>query len=421
MGKIKDFFKDKLKFSKIREKVQKIKDKRLEKKQLQTQSDEMLDLTTKIKKHKKLIFSRWGIIIGVIALLIIGYSIYNYVRVFHSYATLSSEKRSDITATQYAQLGGNLLKYSPDGVSCVSSGNEVLFSATFSMQSPIIDICGTTAVVGDQKGTQIYIFDENGQIGSFETSMPILKVKVANQGVVAAVLEEGDTTWINFYDTKGNPIAENRTSVNDFGYPMDIALAPDGLKMMVSYLNVAKEKMSTKIAFYNFDSVGQTQINNEVSSVTYDNTIVPKTLFMNDTTSVAFRNDGFTIFKGSQVPQESVKIDLEEEIVSIFYSDSNIGIVVGSDDPDHKYLMRLYNLSGRKTMQKYFDLDYKQIKIDGDEIIMFNEGKFAIYSIGGKEKFSGSYRKPIINIMSARGFRKYTMITQNSTDQIRLK
>lgn len=179
--------------------------------------------------------------------------------------------------------------------------------------------------------------------------------------------------------------------------------------------------MSTKIAFYNFDSVGQTQINNEVSSVTYDNTIVPKTLFMNDSASVAFRNDGFTIFKGNQVPQESARVDLEEEIISIFYSDNSIGVVVGSDDPEHKYLMRLYNLSGRKTMQKYFDLDYKEIKIDGDEIIMFNEGKFAIYSTGGKEKFSGSYSKPVINVMSAKGFRKYTMITQNSTDQIRLK
>ena len=52
-------------------------------------------------------------------------------------------------------------------------------------------------VVADQQGTDVYIFDEKGQKGQFETLLPIEKVKVARQGVVAAVLTDEDVTWIN--------------------------------------------------------------------------------------------------------------------------------------------------------------------------------------------------------------------------------
>lgn len=418
MVKIKEVFTEKLN---VKKHYQNWKAKNQEKKQQKMQSDEMLDLTKKISRHKLSELPLWGIAAGIIVVLVIGYFVYNQFRVFHSYSTVSSVKREDISSTQYIGMGDNILKYSADGTSYINEKNEVLWSSTFSMQSPIVDISGTTAVVADQKGTQVYIFDENGQMGQFQTVLPIVKVKVASQGVVAAVLEESDTTWINFYDTKGNIIAKNRTSISDFGYPLDVALSPDGLKMMVSYLRIHKEKMSTKVAFYNFDSVGQTQINNEVFSTTYDNDVVPKILFMNNTTAAAYRSNGITIFKGKQIPEESSKIDIQQEIISIFHSDQYLGLVLKSDKPEHKYLMNLYNSSGKLTMEKYFDMDYKEIEIDGNQVLLLNEGKFMILSTGGKEIFQGSYSKPIISLMKTGGFRKYTIITQNSTDQIRLK
>lgn len=425
MSKLKEIFKEKLNFKESfhnwKAKNQEKKDLKQERKQSVMQSDEIMDLTAKLNSHKKNLLIIWGIVIGVIVIIMIGYSIYNYIRVFNHYTVLTSTKRQDVAATKYIEISGNILKYSPDGVSYMNGSNDVLWSTTYSMQSPIVDVCGTTVAVADQKGTQVYIFDESGQIGQFQTIQPILKVKVAEQGVVAAVLEESDVTWINIYDTKGTEIAKNRTSISDSGYPMDAALSPDGLKLMVSYLRVEEEKMSTKVIFYNFDSVGQNQTNNEVSSFLYNNTVVPKTVFLNNSTAVAFRDNGITIFKGSQIPEETTKIDINQEIISIFHDEQNLGIVLKSDDPKHKYLMQLYNTSGKMTMQKYFDLDYSHIKVDGTKILMSSEGKVAIFSTGGKEIFSGSYEKPVIELISSPGFRRYTVITQSTTDQIRLK
>ena len=47
-------------------------------------------------------------------------------------------------------------------------------------------------------------------MGAVETSMPILKARVAQSGVVAAILRDGEKTWIDFYATDGSLIAETR-------------------------------------------------------------------------------------------------------------------------------------------------------------------------------------------------------------------
>lgn len=71
-------------------------------------------------------------------------------------------------------------------------------------------------------------------------------------------------------------------------------------------------------------------------------------------------------------------------------------------------------------MQKYFDLQYNNITLQKDKIVMFNEKEFAVYKLNGQKKFQGKYRKPIQNVLDVRGFRKYMVITEDSADLVRL-
>ena len=70
--------------------------------------------------------------------------------------------------TQYQQAGKNLYRYNSDGVSCVTRENEVIWSITYNMQAPISDVSGTTMVIAEQQGNQIYVVNEDGLVGSFE-------------------------------------------------------------------------------------------------------------------------------------------------------------------------------------------------------------------------------------------------------------
>ena len=105
-------------------------------------------------------------------------------------------------------MDGNILRYSPDGVSLVSDKMSTLWSETYQMQNPVADVNGTRAVIADKDGTTLEIYDKSGKTGSVTTSYSIVKAKVSKSGLVAAILDGGDDTWIDFYGTDGSLIAD---------------------------------------------------------------------------------------------------------------------------------------------------------------------------------------------------------------------
>lgn len=404
----------------IYEKIDGIKDKSRQK----MESDEMLDLSAKLRMHKMAVRMKYMIIGCAAIVLFAGILIYTQVRVFRSYSIVSSVERSDDAVTQYVRVKKNrTLKCNPNGVTCVNDANEVQWNTTFNMQSLIVDSCGSTVAVGDQRGSLIYIFNEKGLLGSFEVEYTLMKVCVARQGVVAAVLEDGETTWINVYDVNGNIIVKNKTSMGESGYPLDVALSSDGLKMAVSYLTTDRNNIKSRIAFYNFSSVGQGQSDNLVNSVEYEGQVIPEVRFMENGYAVAFGDDGLTFFSGRQVPEQKTRIQIEQEIISVFCDEQYVGVVTASDEEDrkHKYMMQIYHSNGSKSMTKYFDEEYTNIKISDGEIILYNNSDIEIYTVGGKKKFVGTYEKRIQDVIKGNGSRRYSIITSDSTDQIKLK
>lgn len=411
-------------FSGGKKKVQEKIDGLREKSRQDLESDEMLDLSTKLRMHKMAIRMKYIVIVCTAIVLLAAVMIYTQVRVFHNYTILSSVERSDDAVTQYVRVKNNrTLKCNPNGVTCVNDNNEVQWNTTFNMQSLMLDACESTVAVGDQRGSLIYVFNENGLLGSYEVEYTLMKVRVAKQGVVAAVLEDGETTWVNVYDVNGNIIVKNKTSMAESGYPLDVALSSDGLKMAVSYLAADSNNIKTKIAFYNFSSVGQGQSDNLVNMVEYDGHVAPEVRFLDNGYAVAFTDNGLTFFSGRQVPEEKNRIELDQEIISAFCDDEYVGIVTASDEEDgkHKYKMQVYRGNGSKSMTKYFDEEYTSIKISDGEIILYNNNDIAIYTVGGKKKFSGTYEKRVQDVIKGSGSRKYAIVTSDSTDQIKVK
>ena len=376
---------------------------------------EAMDLRVyqRIKHRKK------RILLCIEAVLLLAGALAAMLHVAQTYQKLG-DGWTDVNGTIFEPFGKNLLKYSPDGASCISKKGEVLWSTTYSMQTPVADFCGTTAAVAEQQGTQVFVFNADGLMGQFDTTLPILKVKVAKQGVVAVVLQDSNVTWINFYEPDGTQIAENRTTINDSGYPMDISLSPDGLKIMVSYLMATQGNLSTKVAFYNFDSVGQAQINNLVSSENFENTVVPEVFFTDSGTAVAVHNGGFSVYRGSQIPELKVEKTFEEEILSTFHDNSHIGFVFASEKENYKYRMEIYDLNGRRTMRKYLTDVYSGIRIQDDEVILYDQKKFQIYTTSGRKTASIVYEKAISEVVKAGSFGTYLVAGNDSTDLIRI-
>ncbi len=385
-------------------------------------SDEMMSLSAKLRSHITRARLRTILLICAGVLLMGAVVIYTQVRVFHSYKILSSTERSDDSATHYVRLGKRTLKCNPNGVTCVNDSDAIQWNVTFTMQNPVTDICGKMVAVGDQRGQDVYIFDENGQVGHFQVEHTLMKIRVAAQGVVAAVLEDGEVTWVNVYDSQGSLLVEMRTSMSETGYPLDVDLSPDGQKMAVSYLTMDNSDIISKVAFYNFSSVGQNEAGNLVNEVEYTGSVVPQVSFLSGSYAVAVRDNGLTFFSGRQVPEQKTEITLGQEIISVFRSDDYVGIVTASDEEEqtHKYKMQLYRANGSKCGTRYFDMNYMDIAISGKKVLLYNDKNIVIYGTGGKKEAELTYESQILEMISAGG-RRYDIITPDSTDRIKLR
>ena len=387
------------------------------------QSDEMQDLSVRLRLHKNKVRIRTAAILTVLLAVSVGFGIYHHVRVYHHYVLVSSEERAGDNATQYIFLKkGCTLKCNPNGVTCVNRENAVQWNTTFTMQNPVIDVCGTTVAVADQRGNDVYIFNEKGLVGNFKVEYTLTRIRVARQGVVAAVLEDGDVAWINVYDSKGNIIVKNKTSIGKAGYPLDMDISSDGLKMVVSFAGIQNKTLDSKVDFYNFSSVGKDQDNNLVKEISYDGTVIPEVRFMDSDYAIAFRDDGATIFYGKHVPEEKREITIEKEIVSTFYDESYFGIITENEqeENEHKYKMELYRENGSKCFQAYFDMEYTNIKICGEEIFLYNGTELMIYTTSGKLKYHAAYEKQISEVIPSDGLGKYVIITPDSVDIIKI-
>ena len=251
----------------------------------------------------------------------------------------------------------------------------------------------------------------------------LTKVRVAAQGVVAAVLEDGDITYVNVYDSSGTLLVKSKTTMNENGYPLDIDISADGQKLAVSYLTMDNKDVKTNIVFYNFSAVGQSAADYQVNSVEYEAAVAPAVHFLSGSYAVACRDDGLTFFSGRQVPEQRAESTVDQEIFSIFHSDDYVGIITANEDEAHKnkYKMQIYRADGSRCGTGYFDMDYTNVVAEEGEIILYGTHDIEIYSTGGRKKASVEYEKQISGMIKLGGFHKYQVLTPDSTDKIRLK
>lgn len=398
-----------------------LKNQRKLEKNIRAATNDDTSYDARLARHRRKVMIRTGITAGVIVMACIGTALFVKYRSYDTYKVISTSDNEDTVSAQYLELDGSLFKYSGDGVAVQDYEGNISWSATYEMQNPIADECDGTIAVADQGGTNICIFNKDGEIGQIETTLNIVKIKVAKQGVVAAILDGGEDTWINFYASDGSLIAENQTRVDDPGYPLDIAVSEDGVLIMVAYQFVSGEETTSYVAFYNFATAGQNQIDNIVSGYQYQGVVIPQVEYLDSSTAVAFRDDGFSVFKGKQIPKESANVQVEEEIISTFYDKDNIGLVFKNDGKDKMYTMKVYDTSGHIKFEKSFNIAYTKIRMSDGHIVMNNDSQVCVITTNGVEKFNGNIDEGAINDFFRLGMNKYMLVMDNGLSTIKFK
>ena len=378
------------------------------------------DFGALIQKHRLAVFGRTLFVIFVFALL--GTLVYVQLKnqVYTSYVILSSIARQQYNSSVCLSYGNGFLSYSGDGISYTDAKGNAVWNQAYEMQEPMVRVAGSKVAVADYNGHIIYSISQDGNYIEIDTNLPIREIAVSESGMVAAVLEDTGITWIYLYSSMGETIAYIRTTMQNSGYPSALALSPDGTLLAVSYLTVDNGTAKSSVAFYNFSSVGQNYVDNFVSGSDYADAVIPFLAFLNNDTSFAVADNRLVIYGGGQRPKSVADVLLNEEIQSIFYNESHIGLVFLDTTGNGKYRLDVYNTSGLVETSLYFDMDYKDIIFRKDNIIIYNETQCLLANMNGVERFNGDFQTPYLLFAPIRGNR-YLAVSQESIDIIEMR
>ena len=376
-----------------------------------------MEQQNKEKQKLKMNRMQWTIAAGVLILaVVLVYALVKNNKVASSYEVVTSMSRGDDTSVYYCMMRKGMVKYSKDGVAMTNKSGTVLWNQTYEMASPTMTSAGDYVAVGDIGANTIYIFNEYGQLGRVSTDVPIQEIQISEQGVVAAVLSDTSSNYINLYDKQGNSLGSIKASLENTGYPLAIALSPDASKLAVSYLIVKSGSMQSRIVSYDFSDVeGDHLLDTQELEGLY-----PKAAFLDSREVVLFGEKGFVLYQADSKKIETQE-NFESEINSVFCTNQKLGFIFKNEDDNGKYRMEIYNKAGKKSSTYYFDLDYSGVTADDDEVILYNDGEMLIYQMGGRVRFRGTFNTAVTGVMPSWEDGLYWLIDDQSLREIRIR
>ena len=235
-------------------------------------------------------------------------------------------------------------------------------------------------------------------------------------------MKEDNVSRVRLYDRKGNELANGEFYVEKGSFPVDIALSYDAQKLEVDMLDVKEGKVSSTISFYNFGSVGQNEIDNNVGTYSYEDMFISEISYVAADRMVALSDTGFLVFEGTQKPSLKRQIDFEQEVQSVFCNNKYVGITYASTKTEGNWHIKVYDLSGNTAMENDTAIAYNRIEfLDRNEVCVRDDYSCEIYTIHSIRKFAYTFDQPLYKILSGSDPTTYTFVLSGETDEVRLK
>lgn len=392
-------------------------------------SDEQLREFVRMRdrKNKVRFWLTFGIAAFVVIILAAAFFAFRYYR-YTDYELKWEKELPEGSFSGYEHFGENVVRYSHDGASYFDKDGKEIWVDTYEMSNPKAYVSGEYICIYDAMGTQIKIYNTAGPVGNAATLKTITKAVVSESGVCAAILEDNDAAYITFFKKDGEELDITiKSRMEGDGYPMDIALSPEGTQLISAFAYLDGGVMKSKVVFYDFSEIGKNIPNRLVGGFEepFSDGVVGRVRFLNSTYSYAVADTGVYIFSSKNIssPELVNTITTGEHIDSIvnfknhlgvIYSDLTDGSIVESDasgddekqddasgdvsqteaEPMMNYRLVVYNADGSILFKKEFNDEFDTLLADDSFVYVIGNDICTIYNLHGIIKFSDYMEDP---------------------------
>lgn len=349
-----------------------------------------------------------------------------YISVDHheykNFAVYASQLKEGEDSNQYCAFKDGVIRYNKDGVSYMTGGTHEQWIQATQMKAPAISIRGNAFAVYDVGGNAILVFESAGKKGEIKTPMPIEKLSVSGQGIVAVLLKDQSDPVLMVYDAVGNVLARQQINGLTQGYPTALALSADGRILAVSYANVTGGRLFSDTRVYSFsDHATQTKAAQSEPQMKFssDGLTGDINIFSNGNIAVV-GTDGYDLFRQGELEKEPRHIAFDTSIVSLCYDDDKIGVLT-RDASSGNSMVTLYDTNGKEIFSRQFAGDYERLELIKDQLILKGETQAVILSEQGLVKYEGDLKDSIITIVPQRRLNHYGWYNKKGYRGIRLR
>lgn len=351
--------------------------------------------------------------IGAIAIYI--YLSEKSSRQYTSWEWLSHEEMQ--TQVKYLRGKGSYAAFDRDGAFGYNCEGGQIWNIGYNLKSPIGDTCGSYYVFADRGGAQAFLTDGTGTNTEINVKGRISEVKIADNGTVAFLTDNGLSDDIYLYNAAGELLLEVETSVKKSGFPVTIALSPDGRKLVTSYVKVGTEK-ENRLTFYNFSDVGQSYADRIVGSYSYGDEIIADIKFAGKDRVCVFTKDSCSLYKFKEIPEKLKTEDFEGGLIGAAVSDKLIAIVSGQKDGMRG--IDIYDTDGNSQSTVLTGMTFDRVLAEEDEIEIISNASYIIVRADGSEKSRAKLDEGI-SLMVKASEDTYAVASERYRGEIRLR
>ena len=252
--------------------------------------------------------------------------------------------------------------------------------------------------------------------------MLIKTVCIANQGTVAVLMEEDNNFYVKLYDKTGEELANGKFYGDKGSIPVDIAFAHNAQKLAVTMIDITGGTVDSTISFYNFGSVGQNEIDNNVGTFSYEDTFISEINYVSNNCMIAKGDTSVRIFEGSQKPELTREIKFEHEMESVVHSDKYIATIYSKQDEQATHHIEIYDMRGKLIMEHDTNIAYTDVAfLYNNELVVKDNNNLELFTIHSIKKFKYTFDMPVYAMLSGSGLSEYMLVTDNTIEEVRLR
>ena len=372
----------------------------------------------------------WRRLIWITACLLtvlVAWNIYHGRKSYRAYAVLNQQDVSQGSLVGYEPFKRGFLKYSKDGVSYIGEKNETYWSSSFEMKDPVIDVNGAYAVIADRTGNTLQIFDEkHGKIGECRTERTLDSASISLSGVVATLEEDSSASYIQFYNPDGTVLDITvKALLEGDGFFTALDLSDDGSQVIVGVAYLEGGVLHGKVAAYDFsekESSGKGPMRGGVEPFAGKN-LISEVRYLQNGTAFAASTRGLFFFRvGEQKVEGYSSVEAEEEIRSLCFDRSYVGIVLNDTvSKNGPYRIELYNSSGERVMHANFGEHYSASFVDKGTVFLLGSDTLTIFLKNGTKQFSGNVDFSLVRAVRRPGENRYLWLGASHIKEVKLK